>query len=220
MEAFEPRVDAAIWTRFPSYRALSVVVRGFEPERTVVLPPPVLPAWCDAHIEAWQRVFREFGSNPKKTLSSLESLARRFRKDGVLPSIHPLVDTYNALSLQFGAPFGGEDVDRYQGRPELVVADGSETFDTVRSGEPITEPADPGEIVWKDRAGVTCRRWNGRQCRRTAIRAESRNLWFVIDRLPPFAVEDLRRAGEALRAVVLDMSPRSTVSTTLLEPLA
>jgi DNA/RNA-binding domain of Phe-tRNA-synthetase-like protein len=220
METFEPGVDAAIWTRFPSYRALSVVVRGFEPEKTIVLPPPVLPAWCDAHIEAWQRVFREFGGNPKKTPSSLESLARRFRKDGALPSIHPVVDAYNTLSLQFGAPFGGEDVDRYHGSPRLVVADGSETFDTVRSGELITEHADPGEVVWRDERGVTCRRWNWRQCRRTAIRAESKDLWFVIDRLPPLAVDDLRRAGESLGAVLLQMSPASTVSAALLEPLA
>src|SRR5262249_38877007 len=219
VETFEPRVDAAIWQRFPSYRALSVVIHGFAPEKVSVPPSPVLPPWCDAHIPAWQRAFREFGSNRKRTAASLDSLARRFRQDGALPSINPVVDCYNALSLQFGAPFGGEDIDRYRGQPRLVVAEGSETFDTVRNGEPAAEHPEAGEVVWRDEQGGTCRRWNWRQCRRAAITTGSTTLWFVIDRLPPLAIDDLHRAGDALVGALVEMSPASTASIKLLEPL-
>src|SRR5262249_34882124 len=78
------------------------------------------------------------------------------------------------------------------GCPRLVVADGSETFDTVKSGEPVTERTDPGEIVWRDEAGVTCRRGDWRQCRPTAVRAEAESPWFVIGRLAPLPARDLR----------------------------
>ncbi|MER8427308.1 phenylalanine--tRNA ligase beta subunit-related protein [Mesorhizobium sp. M1405] len=37
------------------------------------------------------------------------------RKDGSLPRISPLVDAYNAVSVLYGVPIGGEDLDLYQG---------------------------------------------------------------------------------------------------------
>src|SRR5262249_5831087 len=118
--------------------------------------------------------------------------------DGVLPVIDPVVDAYNALSLSFGAPFGGEDLDKYAGVPRLTIAEGPEDFDTSRDGQPVVEHPDPGEVIWRDDTGVTCRRWNWRQCKRTAITSSSRTLWFVIDRLAPMPVEELERAGRAL----------------------
>src|SRR5882724_11503260 len=116
-ETFEPQISPEIWARFPDYRALSVVVRGFRPEIPVAAPTGPPAAWIDAHVLSWHEAFRAFGSNPKKTPPSFDALLRRYRKDAALPAIHPLVDCYNALSIEFGAPFGGEDIDRYAGVP-------------------------------------------------------------------------------------------------------
>ena len=218
-EPFLPRVDPEVWVRYPEYRALSVVVRNFAPVHPIAADSAPAPAaWADAHIEAWHRAFKAFGSNPKRTAPSVDALLKRFRKDGALPAVLPVVDCYNALSVAFGAPFGGEDIDCYAGMPRLVVADGTETFATMRDGAPVSDPPDKGEIVWRDDEGVTCRRWNWRQCRRTGITGESRNLWFVIDRLPPMEIAELRRAGEALVQALVQASPASTHSIRLLEP--
>lgn len=35
--------------------------------------------------------------------------------------------------------------------------------------EPAVEHPRPGEVIWRDDAGVTCRQWNWRQCTRTRI---------------------------------------------------
>ncbi len=51
-----------------------------------------------------------------------------------------------------------------------------------------------------------------------AARTGSRNLWFVIDRLPPMPVEELRRAGEQLVAGLAHFSPGITHSIELLAP--
>jgi DNA/RNA-binding domain of Phe-tRNA-synthetase-like protein len=139
-------------------------------------------------------------------------------RNGSLPAIDPVVDLYNALSIRFGACFGGEDVDRYAGLPQLVVASGDEPFDTVRDGAPVVEHPDAGEIVWRDDRGVTCRRWNWRQCKRTALGRDSRNLWFIIDRLPPMPVTELARAGEELVSGLARISPGITHSILLLAP--
>lgn len=220
MIGFLPTVDPEIWQRYPEYRALSVVVLNFQSAAYPVIPalPLQPPAWMTEHLEAWRAAFRAFGANPKKTPCSVEALWKRVEKHGSLPAIDPVVDLYNALSIRFGACFGGEDMDRYAGSPRLVVARGGETFDTVRDGATVVEHPDAGEIVWRDDQGITCRRWNWRQCKRTALNRESRNLWFVIDRLPPMPVEELMRAGEELTSGLARTSPGITRSINLLAP--
>lgn len=217
---FLPIVDPEIWRRHAEYRALSVVVRDFRPDDSAAIPAisPQPPAWMAEHLEAWRSAFRAFGANPKKTLCSVEALWKRVEKTGSLPSIDPVVDLYNALSIRFGACFGGEDMDRYAGSPRLVVARGDEPFDTVRDGAPVIEYPDAGEIVWRDDRGVTCRRWNWRQCKRTALDSGSRNLWFIIDRLPPMPIAELARAGEELVRGLARISPGLRHSMDLLEP--
>ena len=217
--SFLPTVDPEIWQRYPEYRALSVVVRDFNPAgEPVPMLPLAAPAWMAGHLEAWRTAFRAFGANPKKTPCSVEALWKRVEKNGSLPSIDPVVDLYNVLSIRFGACFGGEDLDRYAGSPRLVMARGDEPFDTVRDGAAVIEHPEAGEIIWRDDQGVTCRRWNWRQCKRTAIGAGSRNLWFVIDRLPPMPIAELVRAGQELVAGLARMSTGITHSMELLEP--
>jgi len=217
-ETFQPRVDAAIWQRYPDYRALSVVVRGFRPDvsvPTILLQPP---AWMSGHLEAWRGAYQAFGANPKKTPCSVEALWKRVEKNGSLPAIDPVVDLYNALSIRFGACFGGEDLDRYVGMPRLIFSRGDEPFDTVRDGTPVNDTPNPGEVVWRDDAGVTCRRWNWRQCKRTALTPDSRNAWFVIDRLPPMPVAELARAGQELVSGLSRICPGITHSIQLIAP--
>jgi len=219
-ETFVPAVAPEIWRRHPEYRALSVVVRDFRQTAaagvSALAPQP--PAWMAEHLEAWRGAFRAFGANPKKTPCSVEALWKRVQKDGEMPAIDPVVDLYNALSIRFGACFGGEDLDRYVGLPRLVLARGDEGFDTVRAGAPAIEQPNAGEVVWRDDRGVTCRRWNWRQCKRTALSRESRNLWFIIDRLPPMPLAELDRAGQELAEGLAHLSPGMIYTARLIEP--
>ncbi len=218
--AFVPLVSPAVWREHPGYCALSVTALNFHRS---ALPPeagPLKPSvWMEAHLESWRTAFRRFGANPKKTPSSVEALWKRVEKTGTLPAIGPVVDLYNALSVRFGAPFGGEDLDCYEGIPQLLSAVGTEPFDTVRDGAPTVEYPEPGEIVWRDDRGVTCRRWNWRQCKRTALTDDSTNLWFIIDRLPPMPLEELVHAGEELVGGLRAMCPGVETTTSLLQPL-
>ena len=40
-------------------------------------------------------------------------------------------------------------------------------------------------MVWCDDAGVTCRRWNWRQARRTQLRDDTTTALFILDALAP-----------------------------------
>jgi hypothetical protein len=90
-------------------------------------------------------------------------LRKRVLRDGSMDAIDPLVDLYNAISLRYAVPVGGENFAAYVGAPRLILADGSEAFDTMKQGVAVNEPPETGEVVWCDDIGVTCRRWNWRQ---------------------------------------------------------
>ncbi|MER8702592.1 phenylalanine--tRNA ligase beta subunit-related protein [Mesorhizobium sp. M1273] len=69
----------------------------------------------DAHLAAWAVAYQAFGTKANRTPCSAAALLKRVRKDGSLPRISPLVDAYNAVSVLYGVPIGGEDLDLYQG---------------------------------------------------------------------------------------------------------
>jgi DNA/RNA-binding domain of Phe-tRNA-synthetase-like protein len=127
------------------------------------------PAWADTHLTSWQVAYFKFRAKPNRTPCSAQALRKRVLKEGRIPSINPLVDLYNAVSLRYAVPVGGENYDAYVGQPLLTIAEGTEPFDTLINGEPVVEHPTPGEVIWRDSVGVTCRRWNWRQGTRTRL---------------------------------------------------
>ncbi|MFJ3583396.1 B3/4 domain-containing protein [Streptomyces sp. NPDC090127] len=166
----------------------------------------------DPHIAAWRAAYTAFGAKPSRTRNSAEALARRALADGGLPRINRLVDTYNAISVAYLVPAGGEDLDRIQGGMRLVRAVGDEPFVTVAGGEETVEHPEPGEIVWCDDAGVTCRRWNWRQGPRTRIDETTVDAVFLLESLVPMTREELLAAGAELAESLEKLSPGARVT--------
>jgi DNA/RNA-binding domain of Phe-tRNA-synthetase-like protein len=164
------RVDAAVFGLRPDYRALLVAVDGLVPGPGDSGSDALLaaaeaaarralaggPAEQLPHVAAWREAYRAFGARPQRTRNSLEALLRRAASG--LPRVNRLTDIYNAVSVLHQIPLGGEDLTRYAGPPRLVRAAGTEPFDTTAGGVPVTGHPDPGEVAWRDAAGVTCRR--------------------------------------------------------------
>ncbi len=220
-ESFVPKVDAKIWEMFPNYILSSIVMLGGENKTTadaslVEFKNKPEQVTIDGHLQAWADAFKEFGEKHKKTPSSAYALIKRFEKTGEMPVINPIVDLYNLLSVEFGIPVGGEDIDRYTGSPELKLSDGTEPFETMRSGECVVENPRLGEIVWCDEVGVTCRRWNWRQGSRTRIDETSQNFWFVLEALPPFDPDMLRNATAAFVESARIIAPGAEFSAKLI----
>jgi DNA/RNA-binding domain of Phe-tRNA-synthetase-like protein len=94
----------------------------------------------------------------------------------------------------------------------LVRAAGDEPFETTAAGEPVVESPAPGEVVWRDDAGVTCRRWNWGHCTRTRLTAATGRAVFVLDALGPMSDETLAAAGDALATALVAGSPHATVA--------
>jgi DNA/RNA-binding domain of Phe-tRNA-synthetase-like protein len=157
------------------------------------------------HVAAWREAYRAFGAKPKRTRNSLEALLRRAPSG--LPRVNRLTDCYNAVSVLHQIPVGGEDLTRYADPPRLIRATGTELFDTTADGIGVIEHPDPGEVVWCDDAGVTCRRWNWRQARRTQLREDTSTALFILDALDPVTGEALQAAADDLLARLAQLGP-------------
>ncbi|WP_149182874.1 phenylalanine--tRNA ligase beta subunit-related protein [Streptomyces sp. TRM49041] len=166
----------------------------------------------DPSMAAWRAAYTAFGAKPSRTRNSAEALARRALVDGGLPRINRLVDAYNAVSVAHLVPVGGEDADRVRGGMHLVRATGDEPFATAAAGAEVVEHPEPGEIVWRDDEGVTCRRWNWRQGVRTRLTEESVNALFLLEGLAPMTPAELAAAGAELAESLEKLSPGARVT--------
>lgn len=220
-----PVISPEIYTLRPDFAALSILVTGarngpsdpYDAEQLRLVCEAKGPEWAEAHLDAWRDAYRAFGAKPQRTPCSVEALRKRAQRDGILPPVNAVVDLYNAISLSYALPIGGEDAGAYAGTPRLVVAQGGETFDTAQNGEPKTEMIDPGEVIWRDDHGATCRRWNWRQGVRTRITDDSTAMWFILERLEPMPISALMRAGDDLIAGLKRLSPSLQASSLLLQ---
>ncbi|TDC09229.1 cytoplasmic protein [Nonomuraea longispora] len=154
-------------------------------------------------IDAWKDAYRAFGAKPQRTRPSVDALTRRMP----LPEINQVVDAYNSISVKHALPIGGEDLDHYSGPARLVRASGEEA-----SEEALGTP-DPGEVIWRDDIGVTCRRWNWRQVVRTRLTEETTNAIFLLERLEPMSLVELKQAGEELADLLSELSPQVRITS-------
>lgn len=218
-------IDPAVLQSHPDYVAALVAASGLQPGPGTASSEAALRAAEDAavqrllgrephdlpEVEVWRAAFRSFGVKPREARSSVEALLRRCATG--LPRVDRLTDVYNAVSVLHTVPVGGEDLAGYVGPPRLVVATGEEEFDTVADGQPTVRTAAPGEIVWRDDLGVTCRRWNWRQCVRTRLTDRTTEALFIIDGLGPHALERASTAAADLVERLAVDSPAATFTS-------
>lgn len=212
-----PVIDRDIAKIAPDFRAISILVDAKDRVRGM-MSRDVLgeacdfvraggPQWAEAHLASWAEIYSRFGAKPNRTPCSAQALKKRVDKDGRLPSINPLVDLYNAVSLRFAVPVGGENFDAYVGKPRLSIADGTEAFDTIANGEAIIEHPSNGEVIWRDDVGVTCRRWNWRQGTRTRLDSVGDRMWFILEGLGTMPEEALEEAANMLVNGLRQLAP-------------
>lgn len=208
MSLVTPSIDSRLAGIAPGFRALSILVEAAPITHPEVATAALAQAcqqilnddvpWADAHLSGWDEVFKAFGAKPKRTPCSASALRKRVLKDGTLPPLDPVVDIYNAVSIRYAIPVGGENLTAYSGAPRLTLADGSEPFDTFKEGQPVVEHPEPGEVIWRDDLGVTCRRWNWRQGIRTRLNSQAHTMWFILESLPSMPLAALEEAGAEL----------------------
>jgi DNA/RNA-binding domain of Phe-tRNA-synthetase-like protein len=200
--------DRAVLDAFPTIRAAVVEIDGVEPggvgalEREYLAQQSTTAEWLDrtpiaeiASVSAWRRAFSRFGVKPTQHRSAVEALLRRLSKQGEVPSINPLVDMGNLVSIRHSLPVAVFDLDEISPPITVRFASGDELFHGIGTDGP-EQPA-PGEVVFIDaRASVCARRWCWRQSALSAAGRDTTRALVVIEGHHESASEDVMAAGK------------------------
>lgn len=209
-----------IWADFPELAAGAAFTTGITTSdravRSVAERVESFWAAADAQLagsseaelpqtQAWRRAFARMGLKPTKYRCASESLLRRFRKEHSLPSIHPLVDLCNAISLAYAIPVAVLDVDQVAGSLEVRYAKGTETY-LAFSGERDQPQAD--EVIFADDAGVAhARRWTNRQSALSAVSPATTSVLIVAEAMHESGTADVQALTGTVAAEIAAVWP-------------
>lgn len=146
-------------------------------------------------VSVWREAYRKFKTK-KGARSSIEALLKRVENGKGVDCINPLVDIYNSVSLRYGLPCGGEDVNTFQGNLRLTMTQGNDPF--LALGDDELDYTLPGEICYLDDIGAVCRCLNWRDGQRTMLTERTTNAFLVIESVDPTRSIDLRQALDTL----------------------
>ena len=197
-----------IWNRFPELAAATLFVDGINTNVSIDAPLARFTAIAKsrldaagseselAEIKAWRGVFSRMGLKPTQYRCASESLLRRFRKEGGLPRIHPLIDLCNAASIAYAIPVAALDADKVVWPLQVRPAIGSESY--LSFSNEVEHP-EAGEVTFADARGQAhARRWTHRQSGLSAIRDETRSVLIVIEAVHATAAADTQALAAAL----------------------
>ena len=210
--------EESFWELFPDARIGVVVAHGMRPTaavpeedaRALARRLAEANAAADAHLTSntisqneavavWRDAYQRFKTK-KGARCSVENLLKRVLKGNPVGSITPSVDAYNAVSLAYALPVGGEDIDAMAGDIRLGVTEGGDAFRPL--GEDEDAPTLAGELCYRDDAGAICRCWNWRDGERTALTDETAKAFLIIESVDPARAADLEAAVDELAGLV------------------
>lgn len=205
-------VDDAFWKIFPDVEIAFLTAHHVNNHDTTLVPTDLLtnankiaatrwvpnePISQNPVVQEWRTAFQKFKTK-KGARCAVENLLKRAKNDKGVSQINPVVDIYNAVSLESAFPVAAEDMDHVIGDIHLTVAHGGEPFRPI--GENDVEQALPGEIIYQDAHDVISRCWAWRDSARVEVTSETQNLLFYMENITPArradhlqAVHDLRR---------------------------
>lgn len=207
-------IEDAFWQVFPNAKIGIILCNNID--NTIKDENKYAPLLADAEKEAdkffteaefsnnkvvkvWRDAFQNFKTK-KGARSSIEALLKRVNNGNHIGTINPLVDIYNSISLKFGLPCGGEDIETFVGDVRLTKAVGDEDFITLGSQE--SAPPYEGEIVYKDDKGAICRCWNWRESVRTMLTENTKDAFLCIELVDETRTEDFELALNELSNLV------------------
>lgn len=207
-------IEDDFWSLFPHAKIGVVICQGIDnASRDVHIYEKLLQeAEKEAHtylsqeefssnpvIAVWREAFQKFKTK-KGARCSIEALLKRVKNGHSVGTINPLVDIYNSISLRYGLPCGGEDIDTFVGDVRLTLANGSESFLPLGSEE--NAPPYAGEVVYKDDEGAICRCWNWREAQRTMLTEQTKNAFLCMELVDETRIDAFHQALKEMADLV------------------
>lgn len=221
-------IASDILDAYPSYRRGVVVLRDADNRDEGSRLEPLLRAEEErlrhrlgtgnvaerAEVACWREAYRRFGAKPSEHRSSIEAMVRRVLKPDRLPTINPLVDIGNIVSLRHLLPIGVHPLPETEPGLQLRRAQAGDSF-AAPDGSAAETPS-PGEVVFAQGAAVLTRRWTWRQAAGTQTLAQTRDVFFNVDGLPPIDDDQVRAAMRDIEDLVVEHTGGRIVAAAVL----
>ena len=142
---------------------------------------------ADPVYAGFRELHKAFSVPTRKLLSAAETLIRYVEKRGDIPRIGPLVDVYNAVSLETKLSLGAHDLATVTGGISVRLTTGAERYHPV--GPPNPNRSGPANTAismmaarprqWPDNGEVICR-LEVRQSEKTKVTPTTRNVFLIV----------------------------------------
>jgi tyrosine--tRNA ligase len=130
-------------------------------------------------LNNYREAMKSLGINPSKFPCSIEAILTRISKKGEFPSISPVVDLGNYISIKYNVPVGVHDIDSLDDDlcVRLATLEDCKDEDNQYNSDKLVE----GEPVYAVGNSVRTRRWLWRQMPAGRVTENSTNFVFPID---------------------------------------
>jgi DNA/RNA-binding domain of Phe-tRNA-synthetase-like protein len=151
---------------------------------------------ADPILAGFRALHQAFQVPTRKLFSAPETLIRYVEKRGDIPRIGPLVDLYNAVSLETGLALGAHDIDHIDGDISLRLTTGDERFHPVGATQP--EPIRPGEYAYIDDGGEVICRLEVRQVEKTKVTSSTKDVFLIVQGNPATPSQQIEAGHDRL----------------------
>jgi DNA/RNA-binding domain of Phe-tRNA-synthetase-like protein len=118
----------------------------------------------------------------KQTITTpAERLKEIITKNGKLPRINTIVDSYNLVSTKTGLLVGAHDLSKIEGNTKFEICNGTEKFIPLNSTQ--TQPITKGEYAFMDEKEILCR-LDIKQCEKTKITENTKHVLIYVQGNP------------------------------------
>lgn len=126
-------------------------------------------------IEGYLELYDKVGA--ARARHAVRNLVEIARQSGKLPNINTVVDSYNLVSIERGLIVGAHDLDRVSGNVRVKIADGSELYVPLGTGQ--KQAIAQGEYVFADDKVVLCR-LDVKQGEHTKVTDATKNVFLYV----------------------------------------
>src|SRR3989339_1257094 len=141
------KIEESVFEKFPTLTVAVVIIKDFNnsknreesikilrnEEKNLRSKYKIETLLKNKHITTYCDTFKNFGVDPDKFLPAHLALSKRVVEGFDLPDINSAVNIYNALSIKYLTPFGGEDLATLYGDFVLKFAEGGEQWIPIGS---------------------------------------------------------------------------------------
>lgn len=143
-------------------------------------------------IAHWRKALQTAKISVKKFPPSIQAIAKRTLRSNTPFCINPIVDTYNAISMDLILPSGAYDVPLMDGGLKLRLSNGGEVFSPIGKSEPTVTM--PEEIVYSDELDVLTRQFLWQQSEKAKITDSTTSVVFVFELLSDMGHDFIEKA--------------------------